>query len=72
MRAKRHRLGWLRENIEENLTRVDRVLAEIAAESIGEWPLDAGEPWVERLFEQRRGLQTRLAEIERQIGTFRC
>lgn len=72
MRAKRNRLSWLRGNIEQYLNCVDRVLAEIASESVGEWPLNPGEPWVERLFEQRRGLQLRLAEIERQIGAFRC
>jgi hypothetical protein len=70
MRANRYRLGWLRENIEQNLSRVDSVLAEIVADSLGETSIEAGEPWVERLFERRRGLQSTLAEIEQQIARY--
>lgn len=67
MQATPTSLSWLCMNIEQNLDRIDAVLAEILDETAGPLAVEAADPWVERLFERRRGLQSTLAEIERQI-----
>jgi hypothetical protein len=60
-------LNWLCRNIEENLDRIDAVLSVILDETAGPSTEEAAEPWIDRLFERRRGLQSTLADIERQI-----
>jgi hypothetical protein len=45
MNADQHRLSWLCDNIEQNLSRIDRVLDEIVSEPLGESTVAAGEPW---------------------------
>ena len=72
MTTKRCQLNWVRENIRLNLSRVDRVIAEIVRTSLTMPSLHDGEPWVDRLFERRQGLQTTLAEVERQIQSVRA
>lgn len=67
MRAAKIHLNWLCRNIEENLNRVDAALVEILDDTAGQQAVEVAEPWVDRLFERRRGLQSTLAEIERQI-----
>jgi hypothetical protein len=72
MTTKRCQLNWVRENIRLNLSRVDRVIAEVVRTSLNMPSAQAGEPWIDRLFERRQGLQTMLAEVERQLATFRA
>lgn len=72
MASKRYQLKWVRENIRLNLRRVDGVIAEIVGTSLTMPALHDGEPWVDRLFERRQGLQITLAEVERQIQTVRA
>ncbi|MGD9635853.1 MAG: hypothetical protein AB7G28_22080 [Pirellulales bacterium] len=67
MRTSHTSLNWLCRNIEQNLERVDAVLAEILDEPAGSQFTEATEPWIDRLFERRRELQSTLAELERQI-----
>jgi hypothetical protein len=71
MITKRCQLNWVRENIQLNLSRVDRVIAEIVGTSLTMPALHDGEPWVDRLFERRQGLQITLSEVERQIHSVR-
>jgi hypothetical protein len=64
----RNRLDWVRTNILQHLSRVDRVIAEMIPGS-GDLPGVRGdEPWVELLFERRQGLQTTLCEVEQQLA----
>lgn len=72
MTTKRCQLNWVRENIELNLSRVDRVIVAIVGTSLTTPALHDGEPWVDRLFERRQGLQITLAEVERQIQAVRA
>lgn len=72
MTTKRCQLNWVRENIELNLSRVDRAIAEIVGTSLTMSSLHDGEPWVDRLFERRQGLQITLAEVEQQIQSVRA
>lgn len=67
MQSTQTSLNWLCQNIEQNLDRIDAVLAEILDETAGPFAVEAAGPWVDRLFEGRRELQSTLAEIERQI-----
>jgi hypothetical protein len=71
MASKRYQLKWVRENIRLNLRRVDGVIAEIVGTSLTMPALHDGEPWVDRLFERRQGLQITLSEVERQIESVR-
>lgn len=72
MTTKRCQLSWVRANIQLNLSRVDRVIAEIVGTSLTMPAVHDGEPWVDRLFERRQGLQITLAEVERQIRAVRA
>jgi len=67
MNSDRPSLSWLCENIQQHLSRIDAVLAEILDESAGTDAVEIVEPWIDRLFEGRRELQSTLSEIERQI-----
>jgi hypothetical protein len=71
MASKRYQLKWVRENIRLNLRRVDGVILEIVRMSVSMPGVPGDEPWLDRLFERRQGLQTTLAEVERQIQTLR-
>lgn len=67
-----NRLSWLCENIEQQLARTDRVLAEIVSVSLDAEEINVGEPWLERLLKHRCELRSTLAEIESQIRAVRC
>jgi hypothetical protein len=68
MRANQHHLHWVRENILRYLSQADEVLCAIVPASLGEPGARSDEPWIDTLFERRRGLQSTLAEVEQQIG----
>ena len=72
MYANRHHLHWVRENILQHLSHVDQVLCAIVPASVGVPGARSDEPWIERLFERRQGLQSTLAEVEQQIGQQRA
>lgn len=68
MYAKTHHFEWLRENIEQHLTRVDRVIAALlpaSEDAIGHAEV---EPWLDELFERRQSVQSTLFDLDRQIG----
>lgn len=67
MNATRHHLDWVRANILEHLSRVDRVIAEMVPSAAGVPGVRGDEPWVERLFARRQSVQSKLFEVERQI-----
>jgi len=72
LRASQHRLDWLRQNVEQYIAEVDGVLAQIVPPTLGIRDFGDQEPWVDRLFEKRHGLQMMLADIKRQIGQRHC
>lgn len=72
MVAKPHHLDWLRENIEQHLSRVDQVIAAVVPASAGIPGVSGDEPWVERLFERRQSVQSTLFELEQQIDSRRA
>jgi len=72
MVANRHHLDWLRENVEQHLSRVDRVIAAVVPASVGVPGVNGDEPWVERLFECRQIVQSTLFELEQQIDDRRA
>ena len=68
MTAKRHHhLDWLRKNIEQHLSRVDRVIATLMPATVGGPGVRGDEPWLEQLFERRQSVQSTLFELEQQI-----
>jgi hypothetical protein len=68
MQGNQHHLHWVRENILLYLSQADQVLCTIVPASLGEPGARTDEPWIDTLFERRRGLQSTLAEVEQQIG----
>ena len=68
MYAKHHHFGWLRENIEQHLLRIDGVIAALVPASIGVPGLNGDEPWLEELFDRRQSVQSTLFELEQQIA----
>jgi hypothetical protein len=67
MNVKRPHLGWVRQNIVDQLATVDHFLAEVVPPRTGLPGARGDEPWLVRLFEQRQNLQSTLSEVERQI-----
>jgi hypothetical protein len=67
MVAREHHLNWLRENIVQHLSRVDRVLAELVPGAYGVPGVRGVEPWLERLLDRRQSVQSKLFEVEQQI-----
>jgi hypothetical protein len=68
MYAKRCHFDWLRENIEQRLSRIDCVIAALLPTSIDVPDLTGDEPWLEELFERRQSVQSTLFELEQQSG----
>lgn len=71
MDSQHNQLDWLRQNLLQHLTRIDRVLAALVPIGVGLPGVDREEPWLVPLFEKRRGLQVTLCEVERQIERYR-
>lgn len=68
MYAKRYHFDWLRENIEQHLSRIDCVIVALLPASVGVPDVAGDEPWLEELFERRQSVQSTLFELEQQIG----